>query len=230
LCPQSTVVQGNAPPDGAAQWCERPGGVKHGPFKEWSTDGRLVAEGTYAEGKRDGLWRTYHDNGLPHAHGRYAMGDKVEAWHAWDADGVPISRITYARGGNDIEETWWWPSPVRWRGTNRHGQLHGRILEFDAQGQPVKDAEYDHGRLVRDNLAPAETVPGLIGVPECDDYIAFYRGCIEEKMPQAVKETSRRALDTSIDAWRKAAATTAGRESLSMACRTARDALKRSCE
>ena len=49
-----------------------------------------------------------------------------------------------------------------------------------------------------------------IGVSECDDYIEHFGECIEDKMPEAAKETSLKALETSIDAWRKAATTPRG--------------------
>lgn len=60
-----------------------------------------------------------------------------------------------------------------------------------------------------------------IGVPECDDYIARYSRCIEDKLPERMREASRRALATSVDAWRKAAKSEAEREGLALACKTA---------
>jgi hypothetical protein len=68
-----------------------------------------------------------------------------------------------------------------------------------------------------------------IGVPECDEYIDNYMKCIDEKLPDAVKETSKKALETSREAWKKAAATPAGKEGLAQACKTAADAVKASC-
>ena len=68
-----------------------------------------------------------------------------------------------------------------------------------------------------------------VGVPECDDYIEKYTKCIDEKMPEAARETSKKALQTSVDAWKKAAATPAGKEGLAQACKTASDAVKATC-
>lgn len=69
-----------------------------------------------------------------------------------------------------------------------------------------------------------------IGVPECDEYLEFYSRCIDDKLPESVRETSREALETSVEAFRQAAATPAGREALVEACRTAKDAVKSVCE
>lgn len=68
-----------------------------------------------------------------------------------------------------------------------------------------------------------------IGVPECDLYVSRYSACIDDKLPDAVKETSRRALETSTHAWAKAAQTPAGREGLAQACMTATEAVRASC-
>ena len=68
-----------------------------------------------------------------------------------------------------------------------------------------------------------------VGVPECDDYVEKYTKCIDEKMPEAARETSKKALQTSVDAWKKAAATPAGKEGLAQACKTAADAVKATC-
>ena len=70
---------------------------------------------------------------------------------------------------------------------------------------------------------------GEIGVPECDDYVVKYTKCIDEKLPDPVKETSRKAMQTVVDAWKKAAATPAGKEGLVQACKTATEAVKASC-
>ena len=68
-----------------------------------------------------------------------------------------------------------------------------------------------------------------IGVAECDEYVEYYSKCIDEKMPEAARATSKRALATSIDAWRKASATPAGKEGLATACKAAYEAVKASC-
>jgi chromosome segregation ATPase len=68
-----------------------------------------------------------------------------------------------------------------------------------------------------------------IGVPECDEYITKYRECIDDKMPQATRETALKALDASVDAWKQAAATPLGKEALAEACKTALEAVSKSC-
>jgi len=68
-----------------------------------------------------------------------------------------------------------------------------------------------------------------IGVPACDQYVVRYTRCINERMPEAARETAERALRTSRQAWRRAADTKAGRKGLAQACRSAWDAVKGVC-
>ena len=69
----------------------------------------------------------------------------------------------------------------------------------------------------------------LTGVPECDAYVEKYTRCIDEKLPEAVRATSKKALETAVEAWKKAAATAAGREGLRTACETATEAVSAAC-
>ena len=62
-CPDGATLQGKAPPEGTVQWCAKPGGVKHGKWIEYHTNGKAKTEGQYADGKMDGHWVTYYDTG-----------------------------------------------------------------------------------------------------------------------------------------------------------------------
>lgn len=68
-------------------------------------------------------------------------------------------------------------------------------------------------------------VEGPIGVRDCDAYVAYFRRCIDEKLPEELRAQSLKALDVSIKHWSKAAATEYGREKLVDACLKAQDAV-----
>lgn len=108
----------------------------------------------------------------------------------------------------------------------------------DKKADAKADAKADGGDAKADAKAdggePAAADGGgdaaaAIGVPECDEYIKNYTKCIEEKMTGPAKDTSLQALKTSAEAWKKAAATPAGKEGLATACKTAAEAVKSSC-
>lgn len=68
-----------------------------------------------------------------------------------------------------------------------------------------------------------------IGVPECDEYIEKYMKCIEEKMPEAAREQTLKAMEQSVDAW-KQAAQGPGKEQLAQTCKTALETAKKATE
>lgn len=117
---------------------------------------------------------------------------------------------------------------------NRGDELEARIAELEASQATAKQRLVAHEeellRLRASVDEPAEApLLGWTGVIECDEYILKYSRCIEDKLPDAVKETSLRALETSIDAWKKAASIPAGREGLALACKTADEAVAEMC-
>ena len=73
--------------------------------------------------------------------------------------------------------------------------------------------------------APAAAAAGGdIGVAECDDYIKKMAACMD-KMPAASKTAMEQGFKASKDAWKQAAATPQGKDSLKTACKAAGDAL-----
>ncbi len=68
----------------------------------------------------------------------------------------------------------------------------------------------------------------LVGVPECDDYIAKYEACLKGKVPEA----ARGALESSIaqmrQSWKQVAANPQARTALAGGCKQARETSKQS--
>jgi membrane protein involved in colicin uptake len=77
--------------------------------------------------------------------------------------------------------------------------------------------------------AAVELSGGAVGIPECDAYVEKYTKCIDENLPDSIKESSRKSLQISVGAWKKATATAEGRAGLVIACNTAMQAVKSSC-
>lgn len=63
-CPRGTIfTRGQTLGVQTAVWCERPGGVKHGPFVEWYENHQKKSAGEYADGHRQGRWSFFLLNG-----------------------------------------------------------------------------------------------------------------------------------------------------------------------
>ena len=69
---------------------------------------------------------------------------------------------------------------------------------------------------------------GRTGVPECDDYITKYEKCISGKVPEMARGALKTAFETTVEEWKKAAATPEGKAGLAQGCKMAMDAAKQS--
>jgi hypothetical protein len=73
--------------------------------------------------------------------------------------------------------------------------------------------------------APQATLPAAasddFGVAECDNYMKKYIACVESKVPDAARAMMREQLAQTRAAWKQAASTPQGKESLAMGCRQA---------
>jgi len=71
---------------------------------------------------------------------------------------------------------------------------------------------------------PTVAAGDVIGVPECDAYLARFAICLS-KMPPPTHEAVKEALARTRQAWAQAAATPVNRAGLATGCRAALDAL-----
>jgi len=65
-----------------------------------------------------------------------------------------------------------------------------------------------------------------IGIPECDDYLSRYEACVNSKVPEAARASLQQSLAQMRTAWKSAAATDAGKQSLGAACKQAHEGAK----
>ncbi len=77
-CPRGTVlVRGQTMGVQSALWCEKQGGVKHGPFVEWYENHQKKDAGDYEDGRRHGPWSFWLPNGQLDSQIRYDHGNPV---------------------------------------------------------------------------------------------------------------------------------------------------------
>ena len=74
--------------------------------------------------------------------------------------------------------------------------------------------------------AGAAAAGGQIGVPECDEYLTKYEACVQGKVPESVRATFSQSMNQMRDAWKQAAATSAGKAALATGCKQALAAAK----
>ena len=77
-------------------------GVKQGPWNIFA-DSVLVAQGTYKDGKPDGLWTYWHKNGQMKEEGRFKEGVKYGIWVEWYPDGEIMWKGEWENGTRHID-------------------------------------------------------------------------------------------------------------------------------
>ncbi len=97
-CPEGTRKVGDEPPAGLEAWCERDGGVRHGPYRAWHDDGAKSVAGQYQDGQRDGDWAEWHVNGQRKNELSYRAGKPDGRFTEWDESGDVTSRGVYENG------------------------------------------------------------------------------------------------------------------------------------
>lgn len=111
---------------GRMMWCEKAGGIKHGPRISWDEAGKVRLRGGFADGK---------------VHGEQ---------HHFNADGTKASVSRYDRGLQHGVQTWWYPNGVKSsESTYVSGRYHGTHTNYDEAGKPKEVNEYVHGTRVR---------------------------------------------------------------------------------
>lgn len=129
-CPEGTIVAGAIDGERVEQWCQKSTSdtlaPKHGPFRAWSIQwGYILDEGGFADGKRDGAWRSWDQDdaevvttykaGKKHGKyfvrranqqmkvvGEYANDLQNGEWTYFNANGQP-ERVEKWKNGKQLE-------------------------------------------------------------------------------------------------------------------------------
>lgn len=214
-CPPGTAQQH----DGAARrWCARPDGTMHGPVVEAGAGGQVMLRGEYRDGGKHGDWTTFYDGGQARSEEHYDAGKPRGTWVTYFADGKHSTERLH-KPDNTVAFRSFRPDGSKLRqGVLVDGVEHGEWTDWDPTGKATV-SQYDHGRVV----AQGGGYPAVVGVPECDEYIAKYTRCIADKVPESARQPMNEAMQATIQAWREAA-NGPGRDSLVAGCKAAGEA------
>ena len=216
-CPAGAVLTGAPPPESDQVWCEK-AGVQDGPSTSFYPDGSRKSDASYRAGELDGPWKQYFHGGKPRTQGMFAAGKETGTWKVW-----------FAAGGLASERVYTAPNTVRIRefrpggknareGTLVDGQKHGAWVEYTDKGEALRQV-WDHGRRV-------SGVDYVVGVKECDEYVAKYTKCAEAQKDATQREQFRESLRWTVQSWRDNLATTGKSTEVVGLCKAASDAMK----
>ena len=98
--------------------------------------GKKEFEGSYKDGKKNGLWTDYHENGQKKSEGNHKDGKLDGLWTNWYANGQKSSEITYKNGKQYIIRTY------------KDGKREGFWTWWYANGQKFYEDVYKDGELI----------------------------------------------------------------------------------
>ena len=137
-CPDRGRSRGAAPPRGHEQWREL-GRVRHGPYTRWFTGGSaaLAEQGSYREGKRDGLWTHWHESGDKAEEHTWRSGQRHGPFRRWSSQEQLVEEGGMSQGRKHGV----------WRRWDTSGAL--TMVEAWRHDELTKSSTYTEGREVR---------------------------------------------------------------------------------
>ncbi len=121
--------------------------VLHGAFVE-SIDERMLSQGKYDLGQKDGLWKHWRPKGQLWRVENWNKGLQDGEWKEWGSAGNLISRYGYALGVKEgKEEHWYHNGSIKSSFGWLNGELHGAYEQWHRDGTRQKQCIYLHGEI-----------------------------------------------------------------------------------
>ena len=95
-----------------------------GEVVSYYSNGQKEYEGTFKDGKLDGLHTNWYENGQKENELTYKDGKKEGLWTNWDENGQKSGEVTYKDGKRDgLSTTWYENGRKRFETTYKDGEL-----------------------------------------------------------------------------------------------------------
>ena len=129
-------------------------GMEKVKYEAYHYTGQKASEGTYLNGKEDGLWTYWYENGQKRWEGTVKNGKRNGLWTYWHENGQKEKEYTYKDGELDGKATFWYEngqksSEGNFKGKNKHGgaKKNGIWTRWHENGQKEKEETYKDGEL-----------------------------------------------------------------------------------
>ena len=103
------------------------------------------SRGSFKDGKRHGLWETFHQNGLISSRGNYNNGKLVGIWKYYDQSGVMKQDEDYGEG---LSETYHENGQISQKGNYKDGNYEGLWMFYHENGKLRKKGNFKDGKQV----------------------------------------------------------------------------------
>lgn len=122
-------------------------GFRDGPYRHYSPEGTLVAEGTFSRGSPHGPYKTWFPDGTLRREGQYEHGRRHGVQREWHDNGELRSeaRYEYGRHTDGVYEVRDAEGRLERRHERLEGQIHGHDERF-VEGRLIRRTPYQHGQ------------------------------------------------------------------------------------
>lgn len=146
-CPPGTEHRGLAPPEDFEEWCEGKDDAgrfrREGPARQYYDDGGLYIEEQFRAGERDGAFVEYYRGGAKARSGSFARGRKTGLWIVWSAIGAREEEAEFREGVPHGRFTSYWPNGAKkTEGRRCAGAQCGTWRSYDDRGGLVGSGDY----------------------------------------------------------------------------------------
>ncbi|MEO0600467.1 MAG: hypothetical protein AAF211_03470 [Myxococcota bacterium] len=151
-CPEGTQQQSATTESGEEFWCAR-GGIMHGPFVSYHSNGEQAASGTWNDNQRQGQWTWWYASGQTKQKGKYDRGKQIGSWQWWHENGKRQMEGDFLLGRKQGQWTTFFESGHREsRGMYHNDQMNETwsYFEDDDTDKVVRKEVYKNGALVDD--------------------------------------------------------------------------------
>lgn len=119
-----------------------------GSFSYYHANGRLQSQGSYKNGKKEGLWLRYYDNGMMQDSTTYENGNITGTALGWHRNGFVSDSSVYREDGSGISVSWFDNGNPSSAGAYSAGRkATGKWQYFHKNGNPSANEVYANGQL-----------------------------------------------------------------------------------
>ncbi len=146
-------------------------GVTHGVYRKHSNFGKVLTEGQYKQGSKDGDWKEFYANGSPRTvenyyngkskiitkiwtregtlmlEGEVKDGKKDGLWTYYFNSGKELRKVNYSKGSkNGLSQEWFKNGRMKLEESYQNGKLHGAYKRYSQAGVLVNEGTYVEGQ------------------------------------------------------------------------------------
>jgi antitoxin component YwqK of YwqJK toxin-antitoxin module len=130
----------------------------HGAYHRYGA-GRLLEQGNYKDGKKDGVVTRFHPNGHIRYKGNYVAGKRTGTWMFYREDGELETESVYEDGELNGTEKFYAGNQLRYQTEFKEGGKHGTMKIFGEEGKLAAVLYYHQGMLTGYSY---ESAPGQL--------------------------------------------------------------------